>query len=255
MSYTYLRESGEEFLVEHCLDIPAYVQLKLNLTVEQSCCKDKEMEYCQDFRFGTTSEHSTEGLGKDSLTSCVEDSPAKIFQSQEGEGDSMAREADCGKRCGESFAKLDHTTSSWKTRQLCLLEEWEQSLKTWPKWGMMQGGECWELTTSELLTNENEFGLWPTPTASDHLFFCATTMERKERTGVRPSGAKIGSALKWYRPALPYVINGKLDPNLGEWLMGYPINWTDLKPLEMDRYLEWHRFHSKCLALHEEKEK
>ena len=28
-----------------------------------------------------------------------------------------------------------------------------------------------------------------------------------------------------------------------EWLMGWPIGWTDLKPLEMDRYRLWLRLH------------
>jgi hypothetical protein len=30
---------------------------------------------------------------------------------------------------------------------------------------------------------------------------------------------------------IPHSIN----PNLYEWLMGWPIGWTDLKPLEMDK--------------------
>ena len=29
--------------------------------------------------------------------------------------------------------------------------------------------------------------------------------------------------------------NGKLNPMWVEWLMGWPLGWTDLKPLEMDK--------------------
>ena len=30
-------------------------------------------------------------------------------------------------------------------------------------------------------------------------------------------------------------------PELSEWLMGWPIGWTDCEPLEMDRFLQWRR--------------
>jgi len=32
---------------------------------------------------------------------------------------------------------------------------------------------------------------------------------------------------------------GQLNPMWVEWLMGWPIGWTDLKPLEMDKYQQW----------------
>jgi len=30
-------------------------------------------------------------------------------------------------------------------------------------------------------------------------------------------------------------VGGPLNPDWVEWLMGWPIGWTDLKPLEMDK--------------------
>lgn len=36
---------------------------------------------------------------------------------------------------------------------------------------------------------------------------------------------------------------GQLNPTWVEWLMGWPIGWTDLKPLGMDRFQEWLRQH------------
>ena len=38
--------------------------------------------------------------------------------------------------------------------------------------------------------------------------------------------------------------NGRLNPDWAEWLMGWPIGWTDLKPLAMDKFHEWLRQHS-----------
>lgn len=34
-----------------------------------------------------------------------------------------------------------------------------------------------------------------------------------------------------------------LNPAWVEWLMGWPIGWTDLRPLAMDRYRQWWRLH------------
>ena len=42
---------------------------------------------------------------------------------------------------------------------------------------------------------------------------------------------------------LPNVVGGQLNPTWVEWLMGWPQGWTDLKPLEMDKFREWQRQH------------
>jgi hypothetical protein len=62
----------------------------------------------------------------------------------------------------------------------------------------------------------------PTPTARDWKSGKAsqTTMERNSR----PLSEQIG---------------GKLNPQWVEWLMGWPIGWTDLEPLEMDKFRTW----------------
>lgn len=36
---------------------------------------------------------------------------------------------------------------------------------------------------------------------------------------------------------------GHLNPEWAEWLMGWPIGWTDLRPLAMDRSQSWLRAH------------
>ena len=36
---------------------------------------------------------------------------------------------------------------------------------------------------------------------------------------------------------------GQLNPPWVEWLMGWPIGWTDLKPLAMARFHEWQQQH------------
>ena len=39
---------------------------------------------------------------------------------------------------------------------------------------------------------------------------------------------------------------GNPNPTNGEWLMGWPIGWTDLKPLGMDKWLAWQQQHGGC---------
>jgi DNA (cytosine-5)-methyltransferase 1 len=42
--------------------------------------------------------------------------------------------------------------------------------------------------------------------------------------------------------------SGALNPLWVEWLMGWPLGWTDLKPLEMDKFQQWLVSHGKHLA-------
>jgi hypothetical protein len=44
---------------------------------------------------------------------------------------------------------------------------------------------------------------------------------------------------------------GLLNPNFSEWLMGWPIGWTDLKPLATDKFQQWQLSHGVSLAAQE----
>jgi hypothetical protein len=46
-------------------------------------------------------------------------------------------------------------------------------------------------------------------------------------------------------PTLAAQVGGKLNPAWVEWLMGWPLGWTDLKPLETDKYHLWLQQHGK----------
>jgi hypothetical protein len=41
-------------------------------------------------------------------------------------------------------------------------------------------------------------------------------------------------------------IGGQLNPTWVEWLMGFPIGWTDSRPLETDKFQQWWLAFSKC---------
>ncbi len=48
------------------------------------------------------------------------------------------------------------------------------------------------------------------------------------------------------RPDYKDAGTGSLNPPWVEWLMGWPIGWTDLKPLETGKFQKWLRLHGKC---------
>jgi hypothetical protein len=56
-----------------------------------------------------------------------------------------------------------------------------------------------------------------------------------------------GGSQNWVRKEMPELAAGQLNPEWVEWLMGWPIGWTDLKPLAMAKFQEWQRQHSPAL--------
>jgi hypothetical protein len=58
---------------------------------------------------------------------------------------------------------------------------------------------------------------WPTPTARDWKSGKGKTQAERGRTA---------------GPSLSEVSGGSLNPQWVEWLMGFPLGWTDLEDLE-----------------------
>lgn len=247
MSWHFLQEGAEVSWAGSSLDGEPDALLKLIPTPGASCWPDSATDACLDSQSGTTFGHSTVSRGEDTLMSSREVSRARTSASPEKAPALTEREADCGKSLPESFARWDPNSSSWKTHQRSLLGDWEPFLETWPRWGMMRDGECWGLSTPWRRIKENEYGYWPTPVKTDGFAvgWCKTSIERKERGETRPSGAHIGSGLKYFRKTGQYLSNGYPNPMLTEWLMGWPINWTDLQPLATDRFQQWLNSHGR----------
>ena len=282
MSYTYLQESGEESSAASFSDIEQSVLLNLNLTADESYSKGNETESCQSSRSGTMSPPSTANLGAEKSMLFAEDSHAKTSQQQEKELVSQENEADSGQKWPESLAKYNQDSRSWRTAQCLLFEDLGESLETFPRWGMMRDGELWELPMSAHLTEENESGLWPTPATKGYGHaaegMVGNLMKKIEAGVISKQEAEQMLSLphlenhrtwrkKWGTPKAQdsrHALTdrgksnlgeqvaglhngGKLNPNWVEWLMGWPIGWTDLKPLEMDKFQQWQQQHSEFL--------
>ena len=167
MSWLYSRVLVEAYLGDISSDGEQSVQSSGSNTQLAYCALDKMTGFSRLSRFGMMYKPLTENLGEELLMSYLEGFHAKTSLPQEKEQGLMERDQECGEKWRGSFTKYDPSSCSWKTHQCSLLEDSEQFLETWPKWGLMRNGECWEVTPLELTQNENEFGFWPTPTKSD----------------------------------------------------------------------------------------
>lgn len=235
MSYTYLQERGGVSSAECFSDIPAYVLSRLNLTAEMSCCSDKETESCRGSQYGMTCEHSTGDRGEAKSMSCAEDSRVRTLAQPEKAQVLQENDQDSGKSLPGSLAKYDHATHSWRTAQCSLFGGLEPFSEIWPRWGMMQNGECWEVATLGLDIKDEESGSWlPRPIATDVRArgnFTHPSIQRRLRIG-----KQIG---------LSVYFKGAPCPSCVERIMGWPIAWTDLKPLETGKIQEWLDLHGR----------
>lgn len=218
---------------------------------------DKTTEHSRLSRFGMTSEPLTEERGEELLTWYRADFHARTSAFQVRATDLTVSEVGCGPKWQGSFAKYNPDSCSWKTHQLSLVEGLDEFSETWPKWGSMRNGECWELTTPGLRTCATDYGLWPTPCASDSSDRKASprphltkngTIKHIGKSGVM-SQIRLSQAVKHF--AAPEDTDGPLNPSWTEWLMGWPIGQTDLKPLETAKFQEWLQQHGEFSPMSE----
>jgi hypothetical protein len=79
--------------------------------------------------------------------------------------------------------------------------------------------------------------LWPTPCASASKGSSPAALTRK--SGKSRANDRIDHAVM-------ASDGGQLNPEWVEWLMGWPIGLTALKPLETAKFREWQQQHSIC---------
>lgn len=248
MSWHFLQEGEAVSWEESSLDGAPFALSRLIPTLEKSSLPVSEMESLNPSPSGTTLQPSTELRGEEPLMSLVEDSPVKILAQPERVRESKGSEADYGWKWQGSFVKYDPSTSSWRTRQYSLVEGLDVFSGTWPRWGTMQNGECLERITLELPIGGIESGLLlPTPTANRY----GTTNNGKRgdgttfKTAGTPSLYTMALHNRWPEEMLGEANGGPLNPAWVEWLMGWPIGWTDSEPLETARYQQWLNSHGR----------
>ena len=310
MSWLYSRVLVEEYLGENSLDGEQSVQSSGSNIPQAYLPPDKMTAFSRLSRFGMTYKPLTDDLGEELLMSYLEDFRAKTSQLQEKGLGSKESDQECGEKWRGSFTKYDPDSCSWKTHQCSLLGDLEEFSETWPQWGLMRNGECWEQTTLEQTIRGTGYGFvenkWATPTTMDKLPPKSPEALYKEATQARPNRSKpanlrdqVSNMQNWPTPnawdgkrgprseehlktkkgqvtlvtavkqaerekllptpnardwkdgktagnrkspglgvvahQLDTQTGGQLNPTWVEWLMGWPLGWSELKPLEMDK--------------------
>ena len=164
MSWLFSRVLVAEYLEESCSDGAPSAPSSSTPMPQAYLSPDRMTAFSRLSRFGMTFAPLTEDLGGAVLTWFLEASPAKTSAQPERVSGSTESAADYGGKWLGSLAKYDPASSSWKTHQFSLLGVLEPFLATWPRWGSMRNGVCWERPTWERRTEGNESGFWPTVT-------------------------------------------------------------------------------------------
>ena len=288
MSWLYSQVLVAEYLGENFSDGEQSAPLNGNPIQQAYCAPDKMTDFSRLSRFGMTYKPLTGNRGEELLTLYLADFHAKTSAQQEKAQELMENDQECGEKWRASFTKYDQDMRLWRTHQCSLLGGLEPFLETWPQWGLMRDGECWEQRTLERTIRGTESGLseqtwpttdancgqrgtqpnwtpkrksgqtaqytinqavrdrqtWPTPLASD---WKARGPNSKQQglgekvkafpTPTAHNAKECNSPSEQNRntPTLATHAGGKLNPMWVEWLMGWPLGWTDLKPLETDK--------------------
>jgi DNA (cytosine-5)-methyltransferase 1 len=311
MSWLYSQVLVEEYLGDTSLDGEQSVQSSGSNILQAYCAPDKMKDFSRLSRFGMTFKPLTADLGEELLTLYLAAFHAPTLVQQEKEQELMEKPLECGEKWRGSFTKYDPDLSLWKTHQCSLLGDLEEFSETWPQWGLMRGGECWEQRTLERHIRGTGFGLspngvdsfhtpnttgldggsnsrkalkkrmemWPTPATKGYghaaegmVGNLMTKIEKgiltKQEAEQMLSLPKLENHRTWKKkfptpqlsdykdlgnmsnPSIQrraqkgkqmtlsmvaHPTSGQLNPMWVEWLMGWPLGWTDLKPLEMDK--------------------
>lgn len=192
---------------------------------------------------GTTLEHSTGDPGVDAWILLLRDFRASRSRSQ-ANGQEPTTSAICGPTRSALLAKYDLDSHSWKTSQGFLaLDTLEPSSVIFPKSGTMQGGQCWELVMSAHRTDGGDFGYWPTPNATD---WKRTPMTDKYANKPLKDGLPDTLPQLCARECKCGTQMHRHEPRFAEFVMGWPIGLTDLKPLGTGKFQQWLEQHGCC---------
>ena len=104
---------------------------------------------------------------QDQLTLFAADSLAKTSAKPGKAPAWLARDRACSTNCSESFAWWDRNTSSWKTSQRSLTEEWTTFSERWPRQGMTRNGRAYRQRLWVPAISVIGGGALPTPKAGD----------------------------------------------------------------------------------------
>jgi hypothetical protein len=264
MSWLYSQALVEEYSGVTCSDGEQSAPLSGNLTQLAYLPPDRMTAFSRLSRFGMTFKPLTESLGQDVLTSYLEDFPVRTFPQPDEAQELTEPDQGCGVIWRESLARYDQNTSMWKTLPSLLSVDSTEFSGTWPRWGSMHDGVLYQQQPLVRHTKGTGSGLWPTPVHSEARQGLQIRREGKKGTQQSLTTAVLtwptprtkgmgGGSGAWDQLNKVTTVEearqmaagngGTLNPMWVEWLMGWPLGWTDLKPLAMDKFHSWQQQH------------
>jgi hypothetical protein len=167
MSWHFSQALEEAYSAENSSDGAPFAPLRGTPTHGTFWSPGKTTDALSRSRSGMTYRPSTDTHGEAVLTWCLAASLVRTSPQPEKVQASPEPGAACGRKWHASLARFDPDSCSWRTHQYSLAGDLEPFSETWPRWGMMRDGECWELSMPAHRTSESESGLWPTIRAAD----------------------------------------------------------------------------------------
>jgi hypothetical protein len=243
MSFTFSRALVAAFSRAGSLDVGVCAPSSGTPPPDQCWWPDKTTGHTRLSRFGMTFAPLTGTPGEALLTWWLEASRAKTSASPTPTARptkaTASTESDpaSGVSSNASFAKFDPAALKWRTAQGCLFSGGPGSpefLGTWPSWGLMRDGECWEAATLEVSTAGSASGSVPTPVATMSKGSSKASLTRKSGRD------RSRDRLDHFVMALD---GGPLNPEYAESLMSWPIGLTAFEPLGTDRIRSWLQLH------------
>lgn len=249
MSWHFSLELVGEYLAAKSLGIESFAPLRETSSPETYCWRDKTIEALSLFQCGTTSQPSTVDHGVELLNWYLEGSLARTCQSRGQCGDAMellGKDRDLFLKCCESSTKSSQKSYLEKTVQSLEKTELTQYAQSLSQWDIKACGQLLALICSVFLIIEKGCGFFPTPTARDWKDTIGMNPERKDgktRTDRLPmmlfEHIRTSKDKESFN-GLKIIIQGpEYSPELPELIMGWPIGWTEYKPLETDRFRLW----------------
>jgi hypothetical protein len=233
MSWHYSQALAAAYSAGFSADSAPCAPWKSSQRLEPSSCEGRTMEASNHSRSGMMCEPSMESRGVDWWMSLLAASRAKTSQSVGTESESTATEAGCGPNIVESSVRFDLASHSWKTHQCLWEEDLPESSVILPRWGMMLGGELWEVQPLAPAWRVKDFGSsLQRPTASDGKRFA----QYRLASLVRPHHPNGNLAEQLAQRGMR-----RLTPECAEILMHWPEGWTDSEPLETGKIRSWLR--------------
>lgn len=176
---------------------------------------------------GTTCEPSHRQRETGESISSVGASLARISAMLETKRASLDNGVVYGRSTKESFARFNQDLCSWRTSQRCLNGEWEQFSQTWPHSGWMQNGQVYQRAPWVHHIHDSGCSLLPTPRKADGgMKGQRFKFSSLAKAGQRPDGRGKGR-LQLLLASMGFI----LTPRICEWLMSFPIGWTELEPV------------------------